>query len=282
MVVLEGEPVGTAMGRRTVAIVVPVDALRDLDNVAVILGDLSSRLGGPAAPEVILVVNNYDPDDLPPRIETYRRMGFTVLAIPNTRRPGEVPAFSARMHGVEAASCEPVLLFDADCRVPNPAALVDWYVGQLRDAELAYTYVGFHSLPDGWRALVRTAGHHAARWIKRAILRIPTTRGSNYAVRRTTLLSLYRDGRVREDMHVGPAVKAAGGRIAYSRARPLRVLTSARKHTGTSLRRTLRYFAYRFGYNLRALTATPNRLFAPHTPHEEAMKAGSPAGPRRD
>ena len=64
--------------------------------------------------------------------------------------------------------------------------------------------------------------HHASRSIKRVLLRIPTTAGANYAVDRGAFLRAYERGLLVDDLNVGPALKALGGRVAYSGARPLR------------------------------------------------------------
>jgi hypothetical protein len=53
-------------------------------------------------------------------------------------------------------------------------------------------------------------------------------------------------------MSVGPATKAAGGRVMYSGARQLTVLTSGRKLT-FSWRKFMRYMRYAILYNLRVL-----------------------------
>ncbi|HET9947459.1 MAG TPA: hypothetical protein VFQ22_00910, partial [Longimicrobiales bacterium] len=119
-------------------------------------------------------------------------------------------------------------------------------------AEAAYTRVGHHDLPPGVSIRFRFAVHHVARWIKRVILRIPTTRGSNYAVRCKTLLGFYDDGLLADEMNVGPTFKRMTGRVVYSPRRELQVLTSARMFRPGWLR-IPPYFLYRLRYNLRVL-----------------------------
>jgi hypothetical protein len=88
-------------------------------------------------------------------------------------------------------------------------------------------------------------------------LRIPTTRGSNYAVDRRVLLPLYERNLLSDDLNVGPALKSAGGDVVYSGARSLQVLTSGRRFQGGWLK-LFRYLAYRLGYNVRMI-ASSNR-----------------------
>lgn len=234
------------------SIIIPVNAQGDLTNVLNILGDLCAY-AGPHRLEVVLVVNNYVPDAPPAEVATYRRMGINVVSIPNVRRPGEAIGFSARIPGIRAASSPYTILFDADCRVPNATALLDWYVKQFRaGASVAYTYVGFYDLPNRLSNHFRTLTHHGARWFKRVVLRIPTTRGSNYAVQQRMMLELYEQGLLADEMNVGPVFKAHGGRVVYSGSRRLKVLTSGRMWTG-GWAKLFRYLIYRIRYNLRVL-----------------------------
>jgi hypothetical protein len=176
-----------------------------------------------------------------------------VLAVPDAWRAGEAVCFTARIPGVRAAASDRVILFDADSRVPNPTAVLDWYVEQFaRGAAAAYTHVGHYDVRPMWSVRARVASHHLARWVKRVVLRIPTTRGSNYGVDRTVLLPLYDRGLLADDLNVGPTVKAAGRRVAYSGSRDVRVLTSGRKFSG-GWRRLARYLRYRLLYNVRLI-----------------------------
>lgn len=276
---IDGEVLRRRPATPAVSVVVPVNAQGDLDTVRPLLRDLASY-GGPHPLELILVVNNYPPQDPPPQIAAFRQSGIKVVAIPSVYREGFAPALRARMHGLAAAESEAVICFDADCRIPSPTTLVDWYVDQLRDgADVAYTHVGHHDLPDELAVRVRIGIHHLARWIKRVVLRIPTTRGSNYGVARSRVLHLYEQGYIADEMHVGPAVKAAGGRVTYSGARDLVVLTSGRR-IGGGWRRIGRYVTSRLRYNVRALPV--RRDAARHTGRRDVPRAAPGGGSGQD
>ena len=233
------------------SLVLPVNAQADLDTALRLLADAGAYSGAHGF-ELVVVVNNYPPERPPAQIDTFAELGAKVLAVPNVRRPGETTAaFSARVPGIRAAASENLLLFDADCRIPNPTRLFDWYVDELeRGADVAYTHVGYHELRPRASVKARIFAHHAARWAKRALLRTPTTRGSNYAVRRSAFLRAYEAGLLAEDLNVGPAVKAHGGRVTYSGARDLVVLTSGRRFKG-GWWKLARYLRYRLRYNVR-------------------------------
>ncbi|MEM7117137.1 MAG: hypothetical protein AAF614_32185 [Chloroflexota bacterium] len=241
------------------SVIMPVNAQGDLGNVMNILNDLTNYQGNNTF-EIILVINNFPPDNLPEEIEKLRDLGITVVDIPSVRRPGEAVGFSARIPGVRASKVEPCILFDADCRVPNPTAVLDWYVKQFQNgAKAAYSHVDFYDLRKGWSIKTRIFIHHAARWYKRNILKIPTTRGSNYGVQRTMMLDLYERKMLADEMNVGPTFKAQGAKIAYSGSRKLRVLTSGRMFTpGGGPMKLFRYFRYRLRYNKRTLPVREN------------------------
>jgi Glycosyltransferase like family 2 len=238
------------------SIVVPVDARGDLTTVLTLIEDLA-RYEGPHSLEFVLVVNNYPPERPPDQIARYSELGFRVVAVPDAWVPGQVVSFSARVPGARAARSEYLVHFDADCRVPNPTQLVDWYVTQLATgAHAAYTRVAYHELRRSLSVRARIAAHHGARWIKRCLLGVPTLRGSNYAIRRTSLLELYDEGFLSDDFNVGPAVERRGLTIRYSGARELTVLTSGRRFNG-GWRKLGRYLVYRLVYNVRALRVRP-------------------------
>ena len=90
------------------------------------------------------------------------------------------------------------------------------------------------------------------RWGKRVLLRIPTTRGSNYAVARDVFLDLYDSGALADEMNVGPTFKARRLGVAYSGKRKLAVLTSGRRFI-PGLGELWRYNLYRLRYNRRVL-----------------------------
>ena len=251
------------------SIVVPVNAQGDLENVLDIVGDVTGYEGSRTF-EIVLVINNY-PADAPPReLEEYADAGMRTVGIPAAWRKGEVVSFTARIPGARAAAAQFLVHFDADCRVRNPTPLLDWYGSRLEEgASAAYTRVGYYDLRPLWSVRARIAVHHAARWAKRNILRIPTIRGSNYAIDRSLFLALYDQGHLMDDLNVGPAVKAKGGAVAYSSKRDLQVLTSGRKFQGGWLK-LIRYLGYRLGYNVRVISASDRRRKARY--HQEPMR----------
>jgi hypothetical protein len=249
------------------SIVIPVNAQGDLDNVVNLLGDLSAYSGEHSI-EVILVVNNYPPDKPPVEIDLFAAHGVRVVSVPDLRRPGEAVALTARIHGLRAATAETAYLFDADCRIPNPSALLNWCHDRCQHgAHAVYAHVGFHGLRGTRPNSARLVIHHGGRWIKRVLLRIPTTRGGSYGVNCAMMIDLYDQGALADDMNVGPAFKAFGGTVVYSGDRELMVLTSGRMHTGRSWLSLLRHYIYRIRYNLRVLPV--RRDAARHTGREK-------------
>lgn len=231
------------------SVVIPVNARSDLSNVFNLVSDVAWYTGEHTA-EVILVVNNFPAEMPPAEIEQYRGYGMKVVAIPKITATGGI-AIAARVPGFQEASSEWVVSFDADCRIPNSTALLNWYVAQFeKGADLAYTYVDYYNLPPGLSMRVRMAIHHASRWFRRVILGMPTSRGSNYAIRRSLMLDLYRRGKIPYDFHVGPVVKASGGRLVYSGARSLAVYTSGRFFSG-GWKELFDYLFWRLGYYYR-------------------------------
>ena len=242
------------------SIVVPVNAQGDLENILRLLGDIT-KYTGIYSLEVIVVINNYLPGEPPKEINRFRNLGLRVIDIPNLRKPGEAPGFTARIPGAEIALSENTIFFDADCRIPNPTILFDWYIQQFqKGTQATYTRVDFYDVPGRWSARARILIHHFTRSVKRVILRIPTIRGSNYAVNRSLLLKLYRDGILADDMNVGPAVKSVRARVAYNASKEMRVLTSARMFPGGWIK-LFKFLLYRLRYNIRVL---PVRTEAAH------------------
>ncbi|MBW2269413.1 MAG: glycosyltransferase [Deltaproteobacteria bacterium] len=240
-----------------VSIIIPVNAQGDLENVLHVIDDIA-RYEGRHSLEMLLVVNNFEEGQPPAEaVAQYRDLGLRVVAVPSVRRRGEAIGFSARVLGICEASSEQVLLFDADCRIPDATGLIDWYMEQLdQGADCAYTHVAYYDYEPAWDLRLHFALHHLARWVKRVLMRIPTTRGSNYAVRRTPMLEFYDAGLLADEMNTGPAFKRAGRRVAYSGASRLRVYTSGRMFKRGLLRK-LPYYKYRFLYNLRVLPGGP-------------------------
>jgi hypothetical protein len=239
------------------SIAIPVNAQGDLETVLGVLGDIA-KYRGTHTFEVILAINNYPENQEPPEAEIFRSMGIFVELTPSVRRPEEAVCFSARMSGVRAAHTDHLLLFDADCHIPNSTALIDWYIDHLHNGtKLAYTQVGYYALKKDLSVYARMVAHYGARWVKRQLLGIPTTRGGNYAANRTKILEYYNHKLLSDDLNVGPAFKANSLPIAYSGKRQFVVLTSGRVFTG-GWRKLIRYLLYRLRYNLKMLPVGPD------------------------
>ena len=233
------------------SIVIPVNAQKDLSNISGLLSDLG-RYSGRQRLEIILVINNYPLNDLPYEVELYQQIGLTVISIPRVEHQGGV-AIAARIPGIKAARSSNVVLFDADCRIPNPTALINWYIAKFNAGyHLAYTHVDYTDLAPAISVKARIWVHHATRWLKRNLLGIPTSRGSNYAIRRGLILDLFEQGRIPYDLHVGPVVKSIRCRIAYSGAPELVVLTSGR-FFAPGWKVLADYLIWRVGYYRRIL-----------------------------
>jgi hypothetical protein len=239
------------------SIVVPVNAQGDLENVLTLLDDLG-RYAGPHEFETVLVVNNFAQGRRPREIAAFEALeGVRVLAVPSVRQPGVAVALSARIAGMREAATPYAIHLDADCRVPDPTALLDWYVHRLHCGDgVAYTRVRYHSVRRRPSVYVRIAIHHAARWSKRVLLGIPTTRGGSYAVHVPTLLRLDAEGLLADEMNVGPAARSRGARVVYSGDRRMVVRTSGRMFAG-GWWKLWRYLRYRLRYNLRVLPVRP-------------------------
>lgn len=220
-----------------------------------LLSDLSNYHGTRSL-EIILVINNYPVDHPPQEIDDYRVLGVRTLEIPKVEHIGGV-ALAARIPGVEAAQSERVLLFDSDCRIQDPTSLLDWYIEQLDSGvDLAYTHVDYFDLPAGLAIKTRMWIHHAIRWYKRVLMGIPTSRGSNYAIRRQLILDLFAKKRITYDIHVGPVLKAIRGKVAYSADRRHVVFTSGRFFSN-SWKELFSYLIWRTGYYHRVKPTKP-------------------------
>ena len=233
------------------SVIIPVNAKTDLTTVLAVLDDLSLYRGRRRV-EVILVVNNFDPG-FPPKLRHFREGGLRVLSVASARRPGEVVIIGARALGVEAARSSVTIHFDADCRIPDATALIDWYVEICeRNKGVAYTHVDYYQLLSLRSVKAKILLHNLFRWIKRELLGIPTTRGSNYAIERSLFLRLYRSRQLSVDLQLGPAAKLAGAEVAYSGCPELSVLTSGRRFRGGWFR-MVPYYLYRLRFNLMAI-----------------------------
>ena len=237
------------------SIIIPVNAQNDLVNVLQIIDDIASYQGKHHL-EVILVINNYPPDSPPKEVNEYRALGLLVLAVPKFEERGGI-SLIARIPGVRIASSEYTIHFDADCRIPNATSLIEWFIEQFESgAQLAYTYVGYYDLPASLSTKVWLTIHRAFRWFKRVVLRVPISRGSNYAVIRSLMLNLYDRGLVNYDIKLGTTIKSIGGKIAYSGDRSLSVLTSGRNIQG-GWKELFQYIVWRVGYYQRVMPMRP-------------------------
>lgn len=239
------------------SVIIPVNAQADLQSVITILDDITCYKGKYRL-EIILVINNYPDNAAPAEINLFQQLGVEVVAVPSARKHGEVVILSARALGVEAAKSDVTIHFDADCKIVDVNALIDWYVKTINSGvSLAYSHVGYYDLRKVPSIYVKIALHHAVRWIKRNLVGIPTTRGSNYAIDKKVFSDLYLNNILSVDLQVGPAVKLEGKEIAYSGNPKLRVLTSGRRFRGGWVK-LLRYFHYRLQYNIRAIPTRKN------------------------
>jgi hypothetical protein len=239
------------------SIVIPVNAQKDLVNLPRLLSDLTQYSGGKQL-EIILVVNNYPAEDPPREIEMYRHLGLLVIGIPHVEHEGGV-AIAARIPGIQIAQSQNIILFDADCRIPNSTALINWYIAKFEEGyDLAYTHVDYIDLQPGLSIKARMFVHHASRWFRRTALGIPTSRGSNYAICKKLILHLFAEGRIPYDIHVGPVVKSTKGKIAYSGAKELVVFTSGRFFT-PGWKVLVDYLIWRMGYYRRILKMKPKK-----------------------
>ncbi|MEW6716753.1 MAG: glycosyltransferase [Chloroflexota bacterium] len=243
---------GDPSSRPDGSVVIPVNAAEDLGMVLQLLNDLVGYSGRYRF-EVVLVVNNYSPEHPPEEIEGYRHLGANVLAVPEIQSPGIEVILGARLAGMEVVHSEKTIHFDADCRIPNINALFDWIMEAFKSgAQLAYSHVSYYDFLKIPSVYTRIAVHHLIRWIKRNLLGIPTTRGSNYAIDRSLFLALARAGKISVDFQVGPEVKACGAQIAYTDHPDMRVLTSGRKIRGGWFR-FVRYLLFRLRVNLKSI-----------------------------
>jgi len=240
------------------SIIVPINAKTDLETVYGLLSDIATYQG-PLRFAVVLMVNNYSGNTVPGVIQALESLGARVISEPSVRRSDEEIFITARMVGLRAAHADYAVLFDADCRLINTTALLDWYVEQFRSgAKVAYTHVEYYDLKNKMTHHLRMGMHRAARWIKRTLFRMPTTRGSNYGLHRETALRLYDAGKLNKDMKIGPVIKADGGRVSYSGKKDLLVLTSGR-NIPDGWGSFFRYIGHRFRYHLHPHTSLDKR-----------------------
>src|SRR5947208_10798155 len=71
------------------SIVIPVNAQADLENVLDVVDEIA-RYRGQRTFELVIVINNYPPDEPPKQLETYAHAGMRTLGFPSLWRPEEV------------------------------------------------------------------------------------------------------------------------------------------------------------------------------------------------
>lgn len=242
---------GNLSSRPNGSIVIPVNAQSDLERVWVIINDLLGYRGRYTF-EIIVMVNNY-PSDEPPDLAVFQQAGVRVVSQPDVRLPGIRVAVTARVHGARVAASPLTIHIDADCRVPDPTALLNWYVEQFAaGARAAYTPVHFCDLYGDAATQARVAIHHLTRWFKRRVMGVPTIRGSNFAIDRDLFIELFDAGYLPADFSIGPVLRAQRTPVVYSGAPRLAVLTSGR-YFERGWRELVRYLIYRLRYNMQML-----------------------------
>mgnify|MGYP002624268000 CR=1 FL=1 len=230
------------------AIIIPVNARCDLCRVVDLLEDIA-RYDGPDRFQILLVVNNYDPDHPPTEhLELYSRLGVQTVAV--TELPGDSrisPALRARMLALPYTNTRACIFFDADCRIPDPGRCLGWYCQSFRDPDvmLAYTKVGYYNWPDRLPVQLWLAVHYGWRAFKRNCLRVPTPRGSSYAIDRNLKQRLFEDGYLADETALGRLVKGFGYRSSYTRAKSCRVLTDGRVFQRARVHRLFTKYAFR-------------------------------------
>ncbi len=233
------------------SVIIPVNAQADLDRVWTVINDLLSY-NGRRTFEIIVMVNNYPPDD-PPALDAFHQAGLRVVHRPDVRIAGIRVAVTARVHGARVAASSLTIHIDADCRVPDATALLDWYVEQFAaGARAAYTPVNFCDLHDDAATQARVAIHHLTRWFKRQVMGMPTIRGSNFAIERDLFIELFDAGYLPADFSIGPVLRARKAPVVYSGSPRLAVLTSGR-YFERGWRELVRYLIYRLRYNVQML-----------------------------
>ncbi len=229
-----------------------------MENVVNVLEQVAAYSGKHTI-EIVLVINNFDADLPPVGINHFKHFPISLVLAPSARKPGEVIIMSARALGVYSAISEITIHVDCDCKINNINKLIDWYVENLNNGyDVAYSHVGYDEIRSDLSVYTKILIHHLSRWFKRVILGIPTTRGSNYAIKKSLFLKLYEQGKLRVDLQVGPQAKLAGKKIIYSGKKDLQVLTSARRFKG-GWYKLFKYMRYRLKYNINA-TPTANKL----------------------
>lgn len=240
------------------AIIIPVNAQGDLQKVLDLLEDISQYQGEDRF-HIILVVNNFDPEQPPTaELELYEQLGVQTVSVPELGgHAGIPPALRARMYGLPYAKVRACCFFDADCRIPDPTSCLKWYCESFRDAEvmLAYTKIGYYNWPRrlGMRAWLLV--HYTWRAFKRRCLRIPTPQGASYGIDRDLKKELFDGGYLADETAIGRLVKAFGHKTVFAGETSRRVMADGRMYQNAS---AFRLFT---GYAFRRLRINLNSMF---------------------
>lgn len=232
----------------SLAIVIPVNAKGDLNNVLLLLQDIS-KYAGKNRFQVILVVNNYPPEAPPSDfLDLYRAAGAEVLALPVlVGHAGIPPGLKARMAALQTVQCRAAVFFDADCRIPHPTKCLDWYAHAFTDpsTKLAYTRIAYFNWPSGVGMWLWLRVHYLWRWTKRNLLRVPTPQGASYAMDQKLKCQLYEQGYLADETAIGRLAQSFKHKTVYNGSRSCQITTDARMYENAKPLRMFTIYAWR-------------------------------------
>ena len=230
------------------AIIVPVNAKGGLANALFLLKDVS-QYAGALRFQVILVVNNYDPEDPPKEFfDVYRKAGVVVLEFPQLPgHSGVPPGLRARMAGLSHVNCRGSVFFDADCRIPHPIQCSGWYCKAFENPEvkLAYTRIAYFNWPPGLGMWLWLRVHYSWRWTKRNLMRIPTPQGASYAMDVKLKEKLYNEGYLADETAIGRLAQRFDHKSMFNGSKSCRILTDARMYENARPSRLFTVYALR-------------------------------------
>lgn len=253
----------TCQATPDLAIIVPVNARGDLSKTLDLLADIA-HYEGRLRFQIILVVNNFDPDNPPEQaMKTYRNWGVQTLSSATLDgNTGVPPALRARMLALPMARTVNCVFFDADCRIPDATACFNWYHQALCESAvmLAYTKVDYYNWPSHRFAMrVWLHVHHLWRAFKRICLQVPTPRGSSYGINRDLKRQLFEDGYLADETGLGRVVKAFGHQSMYTGNDDCKVLTDGRMFENAQAHKLFtRYAMRRLRINLVSMVVRPD------------------------
>lgn len=232
------------------SVIIPVRSRTQLTHSLALLSDLA-RYHGDYTLEFILVVDDFEL--IPEESEYFRNIGVHLVFTEPDGPERAGGTIDVRARGVRAARAGITLHFAPDVRIPDPSALIDWYIESLySEYQLAYTWIDFENRPGRLSTRLSLVVLNVLRSLKRTLLGVPTTRGCNYAVTRSLFLELYETGQLSADINIGLAARLAEARSRYSKEPRLRVVLSTRKYSARTLLYPARILRS-LNYNLRAV-----------------------------